>query len=125
MAECTSVSLSQRRAYWDALRTQGARLGSLVRLDAIAAEVVAELDEIMSAPENLLTLRQASELSGYSVDHLQRLVSSGCIPNVGCRGAPRIRQSDVPRKAPALDDDDGRDDLSDRRRMVRAAITSQ
>lgn len=45
-----------------------------------------------------LTLKEASELSGYSTDHLSRLVRDGRIPNAGKHGAPRIKCVDLPRK---------------------------
>ncbi len=56
-----------------------------------------------------LSLEQASAESGYSVDHLGRLVRDGTIPNAGEPYAPRIRRCDLPRKpgfdAPAVDKD--------------------
>lgn len=45
-----------------------------------------------------VSLKEAHEIGGYSVDHLQRLVSSEQLENVGRRGRPRIRRSDVPIK---------------------------
>ena len=47
----------------------------------------------------LLTLAQASDLSGYSRDYLRRLVADGTIPDAGRRNAPRIRRKDCPKKA--------------------------
>lgn len=49
--------------------------------------------------ERLLGLQEAAEVSGYSADHLGRLVRDGKIPNAGRKGAPKIRLEDVPRKA--------------------------
>lgn len=46
-----------------------------------------------------MTLTQAAEVSGYSDDHLGRLVKDGIIPNAGRPGAPRIRRGSLPRKA--------------------------
>jgi hypothetical protein len=43
-----------------------------------------------------LTLAQASLRSGYSQDHLARLIREGRIPNAGRRGSPRIRAGDLP-----------------------------
>ena len=43
----------------------------------------------------------AARESGYSADHLGRLVRDGRIPNAGRPGAPRIARSHLPRKAPA------------------------
>lgn len=60
-----------------------------------AEELEAALDEQDGA---LLNLQEAAEESGYSADHLGRLVSEGKLPNAGERHAPRIRRADLPRK---------------------------
>ncbi len=46
-----------------------------------------------------MNLTQAAEESGYSDDHLGRLVKDGTIPNAGRPGAPLIRRGLLPRKA--------------------------
>jgi len=46
----------------------------------------------------VVSLETAAAESGYSVDHLGRLVREGTIPNAGEPGAPRIRRVDRPRK---------------------------
>jgi hypothetical protein len=46
-----------------------------------------------------LTLQDAAEESGYSADHLGRLVREGKIPNAGRPSAPRISRRDLPIKA--------------------------
>lgn len=46
-----------------------------------------------------LTVAAAAVLSGYSTQHLKKLLHDGAIPNVGKPGAPRIRRGDVPRRA--------------------------
>ena len=50
----------------------------------------------------ILTLREAARESGYSADHLGRMIREGAIPNAGRPGAPKIRRSAVPRKASEL-----------------------
>ena len=69
----------------------------------------AELRAAVSAVgEELLTLADAAEVSGYSVDHLRHRVADGSIPNKGRKGSPLIRRSDLPVKASAaLRCDDG------------------
>ncbi len=42
------------------------------------------------------TLREAALQSGYSADHLARLIRKGKLPNAGRRGSPRIRAGDLP-----------------------------
>jgi hypothetical protein len=47
-----------------------------------------------------LTLAQAALRSGYSAEHLARLVREGRLPNAGRRGSPRIRAGDLPVRPP-------------------------
>ena len=49
--------------------------------------------------DELLSLHRASEESGYSMDHLGRLLREGKIPNSGRRAKPLIRRRDLPVKA--------------------------
>lgn len=52
--------------------------------------------------EAALTLSEASRISGYSADHLGRLIREDKIPNAGRPGAPRIARGDVPVKPGAV-----------------------
>lgn len=62
-----------------------------------------ELDDaVREFDEAPLTLEQASEVSGYSVDHLARMVREKRIPNIGEKHRPRVRRADVPMKPSAL-----------------------
>ena len=74
-------------------RYHDARGASLFRL--CAAEL---LEAIREAEARVLTLTEAAEASGYSSDHLRRLIADGRITNAGRRGAPRIRLADLPSK---------------------------
>ena len=69
------------------------RGASLFRL--CAAEL---LEAIREAEARVLTLTEASEASGYTSDHLRRLIADGTIPNAGRRGKPLVRRSDLPMK---------------------------
>ena len=88
-------------AKWGNERT---RLGKYRQL----ADPIPLIDDILtdarSAFEHreleVLTLRHASEESGYSVDHLARLIRESTIPNAGRPGAPRILRRDLPTKPP-------------------------
>lgn len=61
-------------------------------------EAAEELTAALESPVERVTLRQAHEIGGYSIDHLQRLVADGTIENVGAKNRPRIRRNDVPMK---------------------------
>lgn len=45
-----------------------------------------------------LTLNQAAQESGYSYSALEKMVREGRLPNVGSKGAPRVRRANLPRK---------------------------
>lgn len=69
---------------------------------ARALEWAASLLEgaIREHAEDRLTLAQAALRSGYSADHLARLVRDCRLPNAGQRGSPRIRAGDLPLRRP-------------------------
>ena len=68
---------------------------------ALAYEKCADAleDALHRESETPLPLTEASDLSGYSTDHLGRLVREGKIPNAGQPGAPRIARGDLPIRA--------------------------
>ena len=67
----------------------------------LLAKLIADLEQISSAlSDQPVTLAEASRLSGYSPDHLARLVRQGRIRNVGRKGAPRVLVGDLPRRPP-------------------------
>lgn len=62
-------------------------------------QAAAELEECLARHEaETLNLQEAAAESGFSADHLGRLVRLGRIPNAGRKNAPRIRRKDLPRK---------------------------
>lgn len=72
------------------------RFGDDARARAI--EWAAEQFEraVANGADERLTLAQVSARSGYSQDHLARLIREGRLPNAGRRGSPRIRAGDLP-----------------------------
>jgi hypothetical protein len=63
-------------------------------------DAAAELEAALRAEaDELLSLSEAAELSGYSVDHLRHLVADGAIPQAGRRGKPKVRRGDLPKRA--------------------------
>jgi hypothetical protein len=82
---------------WTDRQTEWSRLHVQVDGAALAGEIVADLEKIAESDRgDELTLTAASALSGYSTDHLSRLIRDGSIPNAGRRGSPRIRRADLP-----------------------------
>ncbi|MDE2762389.1 MAG: hypothetical protein OXK74_06305 [Gemmatimonadota bacterium] len=78
----------------EALRRYGG--GNLaVVLERCADELEATLRE---RDETTLTLTDAARESGYTREHLGRLVRDGKIPNAGRPGAPRIARRYLPQK---------------------------
>ncbi len=80
-----------------ALRRYGGETPAVV-LDRCAEDLESTLRE---RDETTLSIVEAARESGYSADHLGRLVRDGKIPNAGRPGAPRIARVHLPRKAPA------------------------
>ena len=76
------------------LRRRGANAQAAV-MDSCAAELE---EEARTYSLEALTVGQAANESGYSYGALQKMVSEGTIPNVGRKGAPRIRRGDLPKK---------------------------
>jgi hypothetical protein len=90
-------------AKWTAQADEMRRRGSLVNGAALCEEFLADLRTLTEGEDDAtLNLQEAARESGYSADHLGRLVRSGQIPNAGRPNAPRIRRGDLPRKAGTL-----------------------
>jgi hypothetical protein len=72
--------------------------GQAATLERAADELDAVIREWIAEP---LTIREASEESGYTEDRLRALVRGGVIPDArsaGSHGEIRIRRCDLPRK---------------------------
>ena len=115
------VSVWRQRA--EMLRQYGAEQA------ARTAETLAdELESTLrSQDDECLTLDEAAEASGFSRDHLSRLIREGKIPNAGKPHAPRICRADLPRKTGRTLLVAGRyGDLADARgRIVRAVVHAE
>jgi hypothetical protein len=87
-----------------------------------------ELEDTLAAGDGeLLTLHGAAQISGYSADHLGRLIRQGTLRNVGRPRAPRVRRGDLPRKAASLPVRTSDLHLvgADPRQVARAVVTSR
>ena len=77
---------------------------------------------LRTAGDALLGLTDAARATGYSPDHLGRLVRSGKLPNYGRAGCPKVRLSDLPRKIQRLArDHDSSYDVDADARALQAA----
>ena len=91
-------SLTDLPPRWTARATEMRFLGQepLAKLiEALLGEFETELAADATEP---LTIAQAANESGYSEEHLRRLVREEQIPSAGRPNSPRIRRADVPIK---------------------------
>lgn len=113
---------------WQARLEEWSRLHVQVDGAALAGEVIADLERAAAADTcEPLTYAKAAKLSGYSDDHIGRLVRDGKLKNVGRKGAPRVLASELPRKpASVLDASRSKsyDPASDARSLQRPAVRS-
>lgn len=87
---------------WKERQTEWQRLDVSLKGASLAAEIVADLERLAENDgSNELSLTTASNLSGYSTDHLSRLIREGTVPNAGRKGSPRIRRADLPMRPSA------------------------
>lgn len=86
-------------ARWRAAAAQLKRWGAQVDPVRLVEDILEDIEAVFDAETNdLLNLTEAAEESGYSADHLGRLLRDGIILNRGRKNAPRIRRADLPRK---------------------------
>lgn len=89
-------ALDEIMARWEQRRQDAQRFGSLVRLDAVADEVISTLRELKSADETeALTLSEAALQCGYHPDSIARLIRKGRLTNVGAAHHPRVLQCEL------------------------------
>jgi hypothetical protein len=118
------VTTRELELKWTARLEQWGSLNAYVSGEKVAAEIVTDLRSLTVCDSASVTLRQARELGGYSVDHLQKLVASGHLENIGRKNRPRIRRSDVPIKPGYALRRSGELVLSERRRIVASVATN-
>jgi hypothetical protein len=94
---------------WRSEQRHLAQLGAQVDAASLIGQILDDVEGSTVADANEeLSLPSAAAESGYSSNHLSRLVRDGRIPNAGRPGAPRIRRADLPRKPPPLRTDRSR-----------------
>jgi hypothetical protein len=91
------------RAKWRTEAQAMRRRNAIVEGATLCEEMLRDFEAVVAQEaEAVLNLREAATESGYSADYLGRLIRKGRIPNAGHTNAPKIRRSDLPRKASGL-----------------------
>ena len=84
-------------ARWEERRNAYLSVAALVEADKLIAEFLSDVRGLTLADANrVLTLKSAAAESGYSTEHLARLIRDGRIRNAGRRYAPRVYAIDLP-----------------------------
>jgi hypothetical protein len=84
---------------WRARREEWSKFGAFVDGAAVAEEILADIAMLADYQTYLpVDIATASQVSGYSADHLRRLISQGKLRNAGRKGAPKVFISDLPRR---------------------------
>ena len=96
------MTIEELRAKWAAEAQIMDRRHGLVSGSALIAELLADVEAVLvERAEELLTAEEAARTSGYSTDHLGRLVREGRIPDrrsPGSQGRLLFRRADLPVK---------------------------
>ena len=82
---------------WTSRRDELKRLNASVDGATLCDEVLNDLDALLtSRSEQTVTLAEAADLSGYSRDHLARLIRLGRIRNAGRKHRPLLLVRELP-----------------------------
>ncbi len=92
------MTTSELVSRWAARRDELRRLSAMVDGATLLDEVLVDLEDAAAA-EPLVSLTAAAPLTGYTPDHLSRLIRKGSLTNYGKKGSPRVNVSECPKKA--------------------------
>lgn len=85
---------------WTSQLAEFRKLRALVDGAALVEEFLADLAKITIADDGkAVSIAQAAMLSGYSEDHLRRLVRANKLTNVGRKHSPRVLTGELPKRA--------------------------
>ena len=94
-----SSLLNEMRDKWIARRDELGKLAATVLGAALCEEVLADLEVLLKGEASeILTIGGAAKRSGYSADHIGRLIREGKLTNVGRKHAPRVLACELPRR---------------------------
>lgn len=86
-------------AKYQALLNTLTHVGALVDAARLIPSFLADVEAVRRAEaDQTLSLEEAAGTSGYSKDHLSRLIRNGEVPNAGKPNRPRVRRGDLPKK---------------------------
>ena len=100
------------------------RRGVLVNGAVLCDEILNVLETVLRGEEDQLpNLADAAARSGYSADHLGRMIREGKIRNLGLKGSPRVRAGDLPRRLGSVRARTGSyDPVADAREIARRVV---
>ncbi len=127
MLAANSLTRADFLSRWTSARATLAESGAFVDAARLLDRVLADVEAVFASEEGeTLTLRQAAEQSGYSPDHIGRLIRTGTIPNAGRPRSPRVRRADLPRKPSRLPNPHPRPQLlgAEPEQIARSVVTS-
>jgi len=121
--------LAARLEQW---RREAKELSERYSQPALASLTLTHVDEIehdlATLADEPLSLKDAAAVSGYSADHLGRLVKAGTLENVGTVARPKVRRGDLPTKCRKEDLRESETRLSlgsTRMQIARAVVTAK
>ncbi|MEX2109712.1 MAG: hypothetical protein WD802_03845 [Gemmatimonadaceae bacterium] len=83
---------------WEIRRSEFEKLHAQVDGASLVEQFLRDLTAL-SSNETRVSLSVASERTGYSADHLSRLIKSGKLTDYGRKHAPRVKVSECPQKS--------------------------
>jgi hypothetical protein len=97
------VTIAELRQRWQERAGEWRRLHVSVDGAALADELLADLEQLeRTDEERLYTPTQAAARTGFHPESIARMVRQGRVPNHGTKHRPRVKLSELPKKAPKV-----------------------
>ena len=97
------MTIAELRQRWQERAGEWRRLHVSVDGAALADELLADLEQLECADdERLFTPTQAALRTGFHPESIARMVRKGRVPNHGTKHRPRVKLSELPKKAPKV-----------------------
>jgi hypothetical protein len=110
-------------ARWRSRQQEWGRVRAQVDGATVCEEILIDLEALAAdADEQLVTLTEGAEISGYSREHLGRLVRQGLLQNYGRPNAPKVRRGDLPRRPLPKTRDHSEVSSTRKGRIVRSVV---